>query len=108
MNHRSSAIAIAGALALSLAHCSSTYSDLCEKQKDCEGGNDKDVDACVEQARGLEEVAEAYGCSDAFDKQIDCVAAKSTCTEKNFDTNGCESESKALVACVGAASGRGK
>ena len=108
MRHHVVSISVIGVLLLSLSHCSSTYSTLCEKQKDCEGGNDNDVDACIESLRGAEEVAAAYDCSDAFDKQVDCVESKAACKDKKFAKDVCDAENKALGACESAASGKGK
>ncbi|HVJ89392.1 MAG TPA: hypothetical protein VM580_06275 [Labilithrix sp.] len=93
-------------LFLLLPHCRSSYAGLCERQKDCEGGNDKDVEACIEGARGQEEVASAYGCSDLFDRWIDCTDAKATCKDKRFESGACKAEGDALLACQKAASGR--
>lgn len=103
--HPGSAVLV-GLLLVSLPHCSSTYTDLCEKQKGCEGGNDKDVDACVAQARGAEEIAAAYDCLDAYDKQVDCLAAKAVCRNGKLDESPCKAEEEAVEACEKAASGK--
>jgi hypothetical protein len=97
-----------GLLLFTLPHCSGTFSDICEKEKDCEGGNDADIDACVEGARGAEEVASAYDCSDAFDKVVDCTVDRGVCKDGHFDSSACDAEQKALQSCQRAASGKGK
>src|SRR5262245_39691569 len=52
--------------------CKSKYAKYCENQKTCEGGNDKDLDACIESRRTKEEVAEAYDCENSFDEVTKC------------------------------------
>jgi hypothetical protein len=108
MRPRLISVSVICILLLSLSHCSGAYSDLCEKEKDCEGGNDNDVDACVEGLRGAEEIAAAYDCSDAFDKQVDCLSSKAVCKDKKFGKDVCAAESAAVSACTKAASGKGK
>ena len=98
--------ALVGALALSLPSCASTYADLCQKQRDCEGGNDADLEACVEAAHGAEEIAAAYDCRDAFDKQVACLESKAVCNNKRFDESACRAEEDAVEACEKAASGK--
>ncbi len=100
-------------LFLSLAQCSSTYADTCQSSIDCEGGNDKDVDACVAEARGTENRAEAYDCGDQFETVIDCVKDNGTCKDENgkksFTTGDtCKAKNEALTACVLAATALGK
>ncbi|OJY31216.1 MAG: hypothetical protein BGO98_45950 [Myxococcales bacterium 68-20] len=97
---------VSGSLLLSLPHCGSTYADLCEKQRDCEGGNDKDVQACIEFARGGEEVAAAYDCSDAYERQASCLTNRAVCKDKRLDDSACKAEEAALTACEKAASGK--
>lgn len=99
-------IALVGLLLASLPHCSGTYADLCEKQRSCEGGNAKDVDACIAQARGAEEIAAAYDCLDAYHKQVDCLAAKAVCANGKLDESPCKAEEEAVTACEKAASGK--
>ena len=95
-------------LALSIASvgCHSTYYSYCESRQQCEGGNDKDIDACVQSAQGEEDVASAYDCSDAFDKYVDCFKAKGSCKNGNYDLSGCSSEAQAYSSCKKAASGK--
>ena len=97
---------LGGALFLLLPHCSGTFSDLCEREKTCEGGNDADVDACVERIRGGEDIASAYDCGDPFDKLIDCLDSKASCVNGKINDDGCKAEEDALESCQKAASGR--
>lgn len=108
------AAAFAGVLLLcTLPHCSGRFADLCEKEKDCQGGNDADVDACIERSRGAEEVASAYDCSEPFEKYADCLEEKSTCGDNNgrksFSSGGaCNAAEEAFESCQQAASAKGK
>ncbi len=91
--------------AAALGGCGSQFRKYCQAEADCEGGNDKDVDACIAQANGAEESASAYDCSDAFSKLADCYERTGNC-EKGKYTSNCGSESQALGSCEAAASAR--
>jgi hypothetical protein len=82
-----------------LAGCSNKYQSFCEAAQQCRGGNDKDIDACVEASNADEDVAKAYDCNDAFEKLADCRIQKSTCTMKQYGTADCNAENVALSAC---------
>ncbi len=88
--------------------CHSTYKDYCEQKQQCEGGNDKDIDACIEEARAQEDVASAYDCTDAYDKYADCYKVKGACKNGKFDLSACSAEGTAYFTCNNAASGRKK
>lgn len=95
------------ALFVLLPGCRSSYASPCEAAIACEGGNAADIDACVEESRGLEAIAAAYDCEDAFEKYFECLESKSVCKDGNYTTEGqCKAESDALEACQTAASGR--
>lgn len=96
----------AGVLALSLANCSSRFRDNCQAEADCEGGNDADVDACVDAAKGEEDVADAYDCGDAFGKWADCRENKGTCVNGKYSPVDCSAQRSALSSCEEAASGK--
>ena len=53
---------------------------ICDKLITCEGGNDKDKDACVDSWIQNTQVYEAYKCGDAYSKYLDCVEASSICS----------------------------
>ena len=97
-----------GVLALvASAHCSSTFSDYCEKDRDCRGGNDADIDACVEELRASENVASAYDCDNQFDDLSDCIKnAFCNTTTKRLDLSACRTQSEALSNCQKAASAK--
>jgi hypothetical protein len=88
-----------------LTACGSSYGERCAAAVQCHGGNDRDVDACVAETDGAEQVAAAYDCSDAFFKLADCVDNTATCRDKHFEAS-CNSESDALRSCEKAASGQ--
>lgn len=91
------------------AGCHSTYKDYCEQKQQCEGGNDKDIDACIEEWRAQEDIASAYDCTDAYDKYADCFKVKGSCKSGRFDTtSSCSAEATAYATCNNAASGRKK
>lgn len=94
------------AVLLALPACSK-YSDFCEKQSDCEGGNDNDIDACVEASRGEEDVADAYDCSDEYDDLFECVDENASCKSGHFTAgDDCDGKASALSKCIKGASGK--
>ena len=95
-----------GLLALSLANCSSRYRDDCQAEADCEGGNDADVDACVDGKKAQEDIADAYDCGDAFNDAADCLEGKGVCENAHFSVKdpSCDAKRTALAACEKAAS----
>ena len=91
---------LTSAVLLALPACSK-YSDFCQKEADCEGGNDNDVDACVEASRGQEDVADAYDCSDEYDDLFDCVDENASCKSNHFSAgDDCDSKAEALSDCI--------
>lgn len=94
------------ALGLTLtAGCGSSYGDLCAAAIQCEGGNDQDVDACIANSNGAEDVAAAYDCGDAYFKLSECIDKTNTCDNKHFRAS-CNDEASALNKCEEAASGQ--
>ena len=69
--------------ALSLVGCSSRFDRLCAEAVDCEGGRDRDIDACVAAAEGDEDVAAAHDCSAEFDDYFDCVERRAFCDTRS-------------------------
>jgi hypothetical protein len=96
--------------------CNGDIKDYCAAQAECEGGNDADEDACVEQISASEEVAASYDCSDQWQKAADCNFENASCqtdpsdNEKYFSSrppggdDPCTDEEDAFDACVAAAS----
>jgi hypothetical protein len=98
---------LAGAFALLFTtQCSSRYDAHCENQRSCLGGNDNDVNACIEGARATENIASAYGCDDQWDAFADCLE-KVVCRDGRLDSSGCKPQGDALEACEKAASASG-
>ena len=81
------------------------FGDTCERQAECEGGNDLDIDACVAGFEGSADVAAAYDCGDPFDKLVDCFDRTGNCDSNDYKTN-CDDEEDALKKCQEAASAR--
>src|SRR4051812_40507434 len=99
-------ITLTAALTLALSTgCGNQMHDICSASTQCEGGNDRDVNACVAIADGAEQVAMAYDCGDAYNKFVDCIETTSSCNTKHY-TNTCDQERNALAACEKAASGK--
>jgi hypothetical protein len=104
--HRGVGIFVA-VLALSLSNCASKYHDYCQAQADCEGGNDKDVDACVDSLRGTENAVGEYDCGDQWDDAFDCLDGKGICDNGHYKVTdpSCNAKLASYAACVKAASG---
>ncbi len=92
------------ALVLTSMGCSGLHSDICEQTIQCEGGNDADIDACVAQLDGEEDVAAAYDCGDPWDKYIECVGDKIDCNDGNIDIGSCGDEYESYANCKDGAS----
>jgi hypothetical protein len=77
------------------------FGDYCQAMMDCEGGNDKDVDACVANHKTAVDEYDLEGCSDWYDAYFDCLEQNSTCNNRQYgDTNDrCKSEHDDLGAC---------
>lgn len=107
-------LALLPVLLVGFTQCTSSTRKVCEAERDCTGGNDKDLDACIAASKATEEAAEEYGCGSAFDDFADCLEGSSKCVEtklgsgtiKSLDTSACASQSNTYRACVKAASGR--
>jgi hypothetical protein len=87
---------------LGVTSCASVFSDYCDKEVSCAGGNDKDKSACADSLRGDEKAASDYGCADQFDAVYTC-RNNGTCdpTNKRFQT-ACDVQKKALDDCIAA------
>lgn len=68
------ALALVGA-----AGCGPDIGAICEKQEDCLGGNESDLDACTAAAEGAAEMADDIGCADEFDAVLTCLEPKLEC-----------------------------
>lgn len=86
--------------------CSSTEQSYCNKLIQCEAGNDKDRDACVQGWLSRSRIAADYGCGEAFSNYILCLDTNGTCNMSMF-TSSCSANRDALDACESAASVRG-
>lgn len=86
--------------------CSSTEQSYCNKLVQCEAGNDRDRDACVQSWLSRARVAADYGCGDAYSSYVTCVDMTSTCSMSMLSSS-CNANRDALDACEAAASVRG-
>lgn len=84
-----------------LTSCASLFTEYCDKQMSCIGGNDKDRAACASEIRGEEKAAADYGCSDSFDAYYECRNSTAVCTAGKFSTS-CDEQRKAYQACIDA------
>ena len=81
--------------------CGPTTGALCEDQRQCMGGNDKDEDACVALVDYSEEMADVQGCSDEFDDYFECFYDNATCQTAQTGYN-CQSAQDCTSAGYGA------
>ncbi|MFO0757600.1 MAG: hypothetical protein U0359_13980 [Byssovorax sp.] len=107
MNVRPAHLLSIGLLAASalLAGCGNVISSSCNESIQCEGGNDMDIDACIASSEGAQNVAAAYGCSEAFDKLLDCIDTTSKCSKGHYSSD-CGDEAEAVASCEKAASSK--
>ncbi len=91
-------------LALTTIGCSAREKSICDKYATCEGGNDADKSACVDNWIGRTQYATAYNCGEAWSKYLDCMDASAFCNSGNLKTDSCSAQSQAVATCINAAS----
>lgn len=107
MNTRAILIALGVVALVATTHCSSRYATYCDNARSCEGGNDKDLEACIERQRALEEISSAYECDDEWDAFAQCLETI-TCNKERaeLDADPCTDKSARWVDCTRRASAR--
>jgi len=89
------------------AGCGEGYPSFCDARINCEGGNDNDKSACVDQLEGEEEQAEDYNCGDQFDQAYTCNTNGAACNAGRYRTqSNCDSQNLALSTCIQNNSGK--
>ena len=96
-------------VAASLVGCSGTEKSICDKGRQCYGGNDNDYNACVQTLVYEGKIAADYGCSSAFATVLTCIEATSICETTpvigtKFLKSSCGDQANALESCERAAS----
>jgi hypothetical protein len=94
-------------LALTTMGCSTRERSICDKYITCEGGNDADKSACVDNWIQRTQIAGAYNCGDAWSKYLDCMDASAICSSGKLKTDTCSAQNQAVATCVNAASAYG-
>jgi hypothetical protein len=79
------------ALAGGVAACGGPdHEAICQQQRDCIGGNDKDLEACIATYDFVEDMADEVGCSDEYEAVFECREGELECETQ--DTGAfCES-----------------
>lgn len=94
--------AVAAVLAAPGCKSAPDLRSLCDSAQRCIGGNDKDVDACVDQSTLAQKTADIRGCQTEFDDYAVCVADSGECTDSVtsvFCSADADCTSKGLRAC---------
>lgn len=89
-----------------LIGCSGAEQNYCNQLVQCEAGNDKDRDACVQNLIYTGKRASDYSCSDAYNNYLSCLVQTSVCSQAKL-MDSCSANRDALNACEVAASVRG-
>ena len=78
------------------------YADYCFERTTCAGGNDADVAACEVEVRRAEELADAYGCGDAFDSYQSCVETTALCRDGAYaqPSDRCNVQTRDYDSCM--------
>ena len=80
--------------------CGEGYPSYCDNKMKCEGGNDNDKSACVDQLEGNEETAEDYNCGDQYDALFTCQSDGASCVQGRYGTQAnCSTQENALQTC---------
>lgn len=105
-----SALAAAVVLCLGASGCGDGIGTYCEREIQCEGGNDRDVEACIKDHEADVKVAEIYECGDMANSVIECEVTHSICvwtgSRTSFSDSGkCTAAWTAAAACVSSREG---
>lgn len=96
---------LAAGLTLAPLGCSK-YGAWCEDQENCTGGNDMDIDACIEQTEEYEDEASAYDCGEEYDALWECAEGEAYCDNGHWRyTERCDSKLLSLNQCMYDATG---
>lgn len=93
-------------LSCGVVGCGPDIDSYCEKEVQCLGGNDKDIDACVAIYDVSGDFYSDLGCSDEFDAYFECITPLAQCNEnptgKSCTTNDdCNNNQKcSMSVCV--------
>jgi len=66
-------------ICMGLVGCGADHRARCEAEKQCRGGNDKDIDACVAFLDEYREYYDDIGCSDEYDAYFACSDELAEC-----------------------------
>ncbi len=85
---------------------------ICELICECEHCNDQEMIESCNQLGTVEDVADAYDCSDKWEAYTVCVQERGTCdvkdsrfsTQNDAGENKCQTESDAIDSCIEKAS----
>jgi hypothetical protein len=79
---RGSALLRMFALFAVLGGCGPDVQTICEDREACTGGNEKDVEACVEGWDAQGDLADELGCSDEYAEYADCFEQSAECIDE--------------------------
>mgnify|MGYP001006510599 CR=1 FL=1 len=93
------ALSVVAAAALG---CGGGVGSYCYEVQQCEGGNDRDEEACNANFNGLQDLAEVQNCGSEFDRWFDCIEERSRCDDDHYrvDEGACGSEQQQLFSCA--------
>lgn len=86
-------------LLIPLAGCADEVAQYCTKKAQCEGGNDKDINACIYGVAGTIKETSAYGCKDPYDKVMQCLYSRGMCVNGKYGAD-CSAEQNAVNQCL--------
>jgi hypothetical protein len=66
-------------VSVGMVGCGPDIRSECEKQVECGGGNDKDIEACVAVYDVFEDFLDDLGCGDEYDAYFTCIIPLSQC-----------------------------
>jgi hypothetical protein len=107
---KATALVLVSLTALWFSGCYKDIRDYCEEMVDCEGGNDEDEKACVEELKGERKAAREYDCRDEFDDMLECFVDHGDCEDGDYGDyfsigETCSDEQEDLWDCEDDASG---
>ena len=67
--------------------CMEDYSSYCNDIVECQGGNQDDLERCINEWESEANRASTKDCRDAFDDYFSCRASNSTCADQRWTDN---------------------
>lgn len=96
------AIGLMSLAGLAMTGCSGSLGGYCFDAAECEGGNERDEEACNLAFEETQDLAEVQNCTSEFDSWFECIEESSRCNDDRYqaDEGTCGNEWEQLDRCA--------